>query len=46
MILPGVPIEMKDMVNSTIIPWVEEKINSKIFHINIRTTGIPESIIF
>ena len=46
MILPGVPSEMKEMVNGTIVPWVEKKINSKIFHINIRTTGIPESILF
>ena len=30
----------------TIAPWVEEKIDSKIFHINIGTTGIPESILF
>ena len=46
MVLPGVPGEMKAMFNSTIAPWVEEKIDSKIFHINIRTTGIPESILF
>ena len=46
MVLPGVPSEMKAMFNSTISPWVEEKIDSKIFQINIRTTGIPESILF
>ena len=46
MVLPGVPGEMKAMFNRTIAPWVEEKIDSKIFHINIRTTGIPESILF
>ena len=46
MVLPGVPSEMKAMFNNTISPWVEEKIDSKIFQINIRTTGIPESILF
>lgn len=46
MVLPGVPSEMKAMFNRTISPWVEEKIDSKIFQINIRTTGIPESILF
>ena len=46
MVLPGVPGEMRAMFNRTIAPWVEEKIDSKIFHINIRTTGIPESILF
>ena len=46
MVLPGVPSEMKAMFDSTISPWVEEKIDSKIFQINIRTTGIPESILF
>ena len=46
MVLPGVPSEMKAMFNSAISPWVEEKIDSKIFQINIRTTGIPESILF
>jgi len=46
MVLPGVPVEMKAMFNSTIVPWVEGKIDLKIFHINIRTTGIPESILF
>ena len=46
MVLPGVPSEMKAMFNSTISSWVEKKIDSKIFQINIRTTGIPESILF
>ena len=46
MILPGVPSEMKMMFRCTILPWVEKKINLKIFQINIRTTGIPESILF
>ena len=46
MVLPGVPSEMKAMFDSTISPWVVEKIDSKIFQINIRTTGIPESILF
>ena len=46
MVLPGVPIEMKAMFNSKISSWLEQKIDSKIFQINIRTTGIPESVLF
>lgn len=46
MVLPGVPIEMKGMVTHSIIPWVKNKIVSKIYSFNFRTTGVPESVLF
>tara|TARA_B100000886_G_scaffold207361_1_gene143395 strand:+ start:659 stop:1873 length:1215 start_codon:yes stop_codon:yes gene_type:complete len=45
-ILPGVHSEMKSMMNQVVLPIVEKKIKSKISSINIRTTGLPESVIF
>ena len=45
-VLPGVPSEMKSMMNQAVLPIIEEKIKSKISSINIRTTGLPESVIF
>jgi nicotinamide-nucleotide amidase len=46
MVLPGVPMEMKGMVSHSIIPWVKNKIVSKIYSANLRTTGVPESVLF
>ena len=46
MVLPGVPMEMKGMVCHSIIPWVKDKIVSKIYSANLRTTGVPESVLF
>jgi nicotinamide-nucleotide amidase len=46
MVLPGVPMEMKGMVSNSIIPWVKNKIVSKIYSFNFRTTGVPESVLF
>ena len=43
--LPGVPIEMKSMMNDTIIPWVIDKKLEKFNQIRFRTTGKPESSI-
>ena len=45
-ILPGVHSEMKSMMNQVVLPIVEKKIKLKISSINIRTTGLPESVIF
>ena len=45
-ILPGVPSEMKSMMNQTVLPMIEKKIKLKMSSINIRTTGLPESVIF
>lgn len=41
--LPGVPAEMKGMMNETVLPFLEKKIKSKIFTVTMRTTGIAES---
>ena len=46
MVLPGVPMEMKGMVSQSIIPWVKNKIVSKIYSVNLRSTGVPESVLF
>ena len=45
-VLPGVPSEMKSMLNHAVLPIIEKKIKLKISSINIRTTGLPESVIF
>ena len=45
-VLPGVPSEMKSMLNNTVLPIIEKKIKLKISSINIRTTGLPESVIY
>ena len=48
-VMPGVPFEMKAMVNNYIIPRLQEKNINKDYFIkrgNLLTTGIPESMIF
>ena len=45
-VLPGVPSEMKYMMKQAVLPIIEKKIKLKISSINIRTTGLPESVIF
>ena len=45
-VLPGVPSEMKSMMNRAVLPVIEKKIKLKMSSINIRTTGLPESVIF
>ena len=42
--MPGVHHEMKDMMSSTIIPWIHDKTKSKIYVKTLRTTGAMESI--
>ena len=46
MALPGVPSEMKLMMKETVIPWVSKKSKKQNYSQNIRTTGIPESVLF
>ena len=46
MVMPGVPTEMKAMMKETVIPWVRQNSKEEIFSINIRTTGIPESVLY
>ena len=43
--MPGVHYEMKDMMSSTIIPWIHDKTKSKIYVKTLRTTGAMESIL-
>lgn len=48
-VLPGVPSEMKGMMNSIVIPNLKEKIVGQEFVIkrsNVLTTGMPESMLF
>ena len=42
-VMPGVPKEMKNMMKHTVLPWIYNKTNSKIYVNTIRTTGIMES---
>lgn len=47
--MPGVPYEMKGMMESFVIPQLEERIGHRKVHkrtINLLTTGIPESILY
>ena len=46
MALPGVPSEMQLMIKETVIPWVSKKSKKQNYSINIRTTGVPESVLF
>ena len=43
--MPGVHREMKDMMSSTIIPWIHNKTKSKIYVKTLRTTGAMESVL-
>jgi nicotinamide-nucleotide amidase len=48
-VMPGVPFEMKAMMNNYIIPKLLEKLVNKDYFIkrgNLLTTGIPESTLF
>lgn len=45
-VLPGVPYEMKPMVEQTIIPVLKQRsTDSVIRHLTLRTTGIAESLL-
>lgn len=46
--MPGVPSEMKIMINEQVLPYFKEKISGqiKIIHRKLRTIGIAESAIF
>ena len=43
MALPGVPAEMKTMIEETVLPWVKEREPGSIHVQTLRTTGLPES---
>ena len=44
--LPGVPSEMKAMMNESVLPWISSKSNNSSESILLRTTGIMESALF
>jgi nicotinamide-nucleotide amidase len=41
--LPGVPQEMRAMMNGTVLPWFRKQSQKELFVKTLRTTGIPES---
>lgn len=48
-VLPGVPLEMKDMMTSTVIPKLLEKLGEReevVLRKTLQTTGIAESFLF
>jgi nicotinamide-nucleotide amidase len=47
-VLPGVPIEMKEMMNNFVIPELKRKIKHSLVtqRLVLQTTGIPESVLF
>ena len=45
-ILPGVPLEMKTMIDSDVIPFLKKKSTRFIKHKTIKTAGIGESALF
>ncbi|MBA66261.1 MAG: competence/damage-inducible protein A [Candidatus Marinimicrobia bacterium] len=44
--LPGVPLEMKSMINEFVKPQIIKLIKTRIYSKTLRTTGIPESSLF
>jgi nicotinamide-nucleotide amidase len=44
--MPGVPAEMKAMMNSTVLPWIEGCSDHRVAVTVLRTTGIMESALY
>jgi nicotinamide-nucleotide amidase len=45
-VLPGVPYEMKEMMDRSVVPFLAPKVkDSVIRHVTLRTTGISESLL-
>lgn len=46
-VMPGVPAEMKEMCEKTVLPYLKEKSGNRVIKYKVlRTTGIPESTLF
>lgn len=46
MVLPGVPYEMKAMIDQSVVPFFAARVGDLfIRHLTLRTTGIPESLL-
>jgi len=44
--MPGVPAEMKSMMNSTVLPWIKARSTQQVATTIMRTTGIMESALY
>ena len=44
--MPGVPVEMKKMINDFILPELQKQSRQSIANTVIHTTGVPESVLF
>ncbi|MFN0156927.1 MAG: competence/damage-inducible protein A [Bacteroidota bacterium] len=45
-VLPGVPYEMKEMIDQSVVPMLASRVaDSTIRHLTLRTSGIPESLL-
>jgi nicotinamide-nucleotide amidase len=46
-VMPGVPYEMKGMMEKYVVPYFQEKVPGPVIrHRTLKTTGIPESFLF
>jgi nicotinamide-nucleotide amidase len=46
MVLPGVPYEMKEMIDQSIIPFLASRVSDSVIrHLTLRTTGATESML-
>jgi nicotinamide-nucleotide amidase len=46
MVFPGVPYEMKEMIDQTIVPFLSQRITGSVIrHLTLRTSGVPESML-
>jgi len=45
-VLPGVPYEMKEMIDRSVAPFLRSRVQGSVIrHLTLRTTGIPESLL-
>jgi nicotinamide-nucleotide amidase len=45
-VLPGVPYEMKEMIDQSVIPFLSTKVKGSVIrHLTLRTSGIAESLL-
>ncbi len=45
-VLPGVPYEMKEMIDQSVIPFLSTKVTQSVIrHLTLRTSGVPESFL-
>jgi len=44
--LPGVPSEMKNMMKTSVLPWIKKQSDQEVFVEILRTAGIMESVLY